>query len=98
MERLWSPWRIEYILGSRGGGEGCLFCELQSKDDDEAMILKRTGLAFVVMNIYPYNPGHLMVAPIRHAGRLVDLSSAELLATGELMQESEAAIEAEMHP
>ncbi|MEX0833159.1 MAG: HIT domain-containing protein [Actinomycetota bacterium] len=98
MERLWSPWRMEYILGAREGAGECLFCELLPKDDTEAMILKRGEHAFVVMNLYPYNPGHLMVAPARHVGRLDDLSRDELLSMGLLMQDGARAVEEEMNP
>lgn len=89
---------MEYILEARGGADECLFCGLLSKQDDEGLILKRADNAFVVMNLYPYNPGHVMVAPSRHAGRLEDLSEEELLATGKLMQDCAGVIETEMHP
>jgi ATP adenylyltransferase len=66
MERLWTPWRMEYIkAGDRE--DVCIFCALPEAGDDEAsLILERGKLAFVILNKYPYNPGHLMTVPFRH--------------------------------
>ena len=86
MERLWSPWRMAFVSGEAGGaGEsGCLFCDHLADDDDErAGILSRGPLAFALLNAFPYNTGHLMVAPLRHAGDLDGLSVEE---RGELME------------
>jgi ATP adenylyltransferase len=81
-ERLWSPWRMAYVRGGGGDGDGgCLFCDLaaQPKDaDEENHLLARGELTFVVLNAFPYNPGHLMVAPYRHTGRYGDLTAEEL--------------------
>ena len=79
-ERLWSPWRMAYV---RGGGDrgGCLFCDLPAQPEDadeENHLLARGKLTFVLLNAYPYNPGHLMVAPYRHTGRYGDLTAEEL--------------------
>ena len=88
MERLWTPWRMEYIK-SGTSGDGCIFCELPEAGDDEAsLILAREGRAFAVLNKYPYNPGHLMVAPLRHVGDLADLSDEELDDTTRLLRRS----------
>ena len=65
MKRLWSPWRMEYILGEKP--EGCIFCDKVLKEkDSENLILFRGEHCFVIMNRYPYNNGHLMVAPYDH--------------------------------
>jgi len=81
-ERLWSPWRMEYIRRGEGGdGGGCLFCDLAAagRDQDEANhLLARGQLSFVLLNAFPYNPGHLMVAPYRHVGDFEELTAAEL--------------------
>lgn len=78
MERLWSPWRSEYV-GKAGQTEGCFFCDhLAASDDEKNGILYRAENTFVVLNAYPYNSGHLMVAPNRHVGELEDLSDDEL--------------------
>jgi ATP adenylyltransferase len=82
MERLWTPWRMEYIKGAERS-EGCIFCDLPlSGDDEKALILRRGDLSFVILNKFPYNSGHLMVAPFRHVADLRDLNGAEL---GEIM-------------
>jgi hypothetical protein len=81
-ERLWSPWRMEYILRGEGeDGGGCLFCDLAAagRDQDEANhLLARGRLGFVLLNAFPYNPGHLMVAPYRHVGDFEELTADEL--------------------
>jgi len=94
MDRLWSPWRMEYIRSAAVGEEaGCLFCDLSSKGDDEAaLILARTERAFAVLNAYPYNAGHLMVAPLRHVGELDEFDGQELLQCQELLQRSVRAL------
>ena len=81
-ERLWSPWRMEYIR--RGEGDdtsGCIFCDLPAagEDQDEANhLLARGQLSFVLLNAFPYNPGHLMAAPYRHVGDFEELTAEEL--------------------
>nr|MBA2601226.1 HIT domain-containing protein [Actinomycetota bacterium] len=77
MERLWSPWRNEYVT-SADGDKGCVFCDhLEAGDDEVAHILHRGVTAFAILNAYPYNTGHLMVAPLRHVGELHDLEPDE---------------------
>jgi ATP adenylyltransferase len=90
---------MEYIQQARGEFEGCLFCDsLQRGDDADALILHRGDHGFVLMNAYPYNPGHLMIAPIRHVGDPQDLSRDELADLGQLLQRSLRALTDEMHP
>ena len=77
MERLWSPWRSEYVTGAGGDG-GCIFCDALARGDDvEARILYRGPRTFVILNAFPYNTGHLMIAPQRHAGELHELDGEE---------------------
>jgi ATP adenylyltransferase len=85
MDVLWSPWRYDYITAS--GSEkpdGCVFCGLvnNSATDEENFILRRAEFNFVILNIYPYTSGHLMVLPYTH---LADLASAAKAATDEMM-------------
>ena len=85
MDLLWSPWRYDYITGSGTvRKDGCVFCEIlkNSGSDEENFILKRAEFNFVILNIYPYSTGHLMVIPYAH---LADPASADKRATDELM-------------
>jgi ATP adenylyltransferase len=77
LERLWSPWRSEYVT-TAGEGEGCIFCEhLAEGDDRRARILYRGKVTFVILNAFPYNTGHLMVAPTRHVADITELTGEE---------------------
>ncbi|HSJ50835.1 MAG TPA: HIT domain-containing protein [Actinomycetota bacterium] len=80
MDRLWSPWRMEYIEAARDDEEevGCVFCRLLEGDHPgDERILARDELAFVTLAKYPYNPGHLLILPVRHTADLEDLSDPE---------------------
>ncbi len=78
MHIIWAPWRIKYILG--GGGDGCIFCDkVKEKRDAENHILFRGNKSFGLLNAYPYNSGHVMVAPYSHVGGLEHLDDEELL-------------------
>jgi ATP adenylyltransferase len=76
MEYLWAPWRVEYI--ERHVESGCILCQKPREDNDEAnLILHRGQHNFIIMNAFPYNPGHLMVAPYRHIAHLQNLTEQE---------------------
>ena len=77
MERLWAPWRMQYV--GREQRPGCLFCRVieQPDDDDARLVVWRPKGAIVLLNKFPYNPGHAMVAPIAHKASLEDLDDAE---------------------
>ncbi len=77
METIWAPWRIRYILGPKD--DGCFLCaKPASSDDAQTLVLLRERTCFALLNAYPYNPGHLMVAPYKHTGDLDDLAESEL--------------------
>ena len=101
MERLWTPWRMQYVRELSDDPGGCLFCELprQERDrDSENLLLERGERAFSLLNLYPYNTAHAMVAPYLHTADLANLppdEGAELLA---LVQHTVAAIGAEYRP
>jgi ATP adenylyltransferase len=72
MERLWAPWRIEYVTQEKP--KGCIFCDKPTAGDDRAAhIVHRGRLAYVMLNTFPYNNGHSMVAPFEHVSSLEDL-------------------------
>jgi ATP adenylyltransferase len=80
MERLWAPWRLSYVAGAKPptGEESCFLCKgLAETDDRTNLIVKRRPNVVVVLNRFPYNNGHLLVAPNAHKARLQDLSATE---------------------
>jgi ATP adenylyltransferase len=78
MERLWAPWRMQFIEELRDKGSGCIFCELGAEGDDRSrLVLYRGKRCYAVMNRFPYNNGHLMVIPYRHIGDLAELTRDE---------------------
>jgi ATP adenylyltransferase len=85
MERLWSPWRLAYVTGAVGTENSgrCIFCETDGEPARDELVLVRTPLSYVVLNLYPYNNGHLMVVPRRHVATLASSTSEEL---GDLMR------------
>lgn len=81
IKRLWAPWRMRYIDGSHKD-EGCIFCTKPMDDqsrDKENLILYRGKKAFMMMNLFPYTNGHVMVVPYKHTGNIEDLSDEEML-------------------
>jgi len=96
---LWAPWRMEYIKSAdKGGYKGCIFCEALKSDEEEALVLYKSSNAFIIMNRYPYNTGHLMVVPKRHLPSLEDLNPRELLEVGILVQASLRALRRAFNP
>lgn len=101
MERMFAGWRMQFVKSAvRESGKGrCLFCRLRDeKDDARHWILRRGPRAFLVLNAFPYNSGHLMVAVARHAGRMRDLTDAERRDVWELTALAEAALEIAYRP
>ncbi len=79
MDNLFAPWRMQYISAPKEG-DGCIFCDLPLENrDEENLILFRGDSCFVIMNAFPYNPGHLMVAPYRHTAEYEALGNEELM-------------------
>lgn len=94
---LWNPWRFQYV--SRAGKEKeCILCEIPKHRDDEKYVIHRGKLAYVVLNAYPYNTGHVMIAPYRHIGSLEDLANEELNEIMELLVETVATIRRAFNP
>ncbi|MGL5850058.1 MAG: HIT family protein [Phycicoccus sp.] len=93
-ERLWTPHRLVYVRGDRpdpNAGDGCPFCSAPAKTDEAGLVVHRGELCFVVLNLFPYNPGHVLVCPYRHVARYVDLGVEE---TAELAHLTKATIRA----
>ncbi|MCR6494559.1 HIT family protein [Cellulomonas sp. P24] len=88
-ERLWTPHRMVYIGGQDkptddAPGDGCPFCRIPGLSDEEGLVVARGTLAYVVMNLYPYNSGHVLVCPYRHVADYTELSLEETLELAEL--------------
>jgi ATP adenylyltransferase len=76
MKHIWAPWRVEYIRAAKP--KGCILCDKPAEDKDAAnYILYRGDRNFVMLNAYPYNSGHLMVAPYRHVASLEEMTDEE---------------------
>jgi len=89
--RLWTPHRLAYIQGEGKPGDGragdeCPFCRLPGLPDEEGLIVARGGVAYVVLNLYPYNSGHLMSVPYRHVADYSDLDAGEVAEVASLTQ------------
>ena len=83
MRQLWAPWRMEFIRSSLGKKGKCFLCQAAASGSDrENLVVRRGKTALCLLNRYPYNNGHLLVAPFRHEGKLESLTSKEL---GEIM-------------
>ena len=91
-ERLWTPHRMAYIGGESKPADDspreCPFCRAPSLDDAQGLVVHRGELAYVVLNLYPYSPGHLMVCPYRHVSAYVDLTADETVEVAQLTQQS----------
>ena len=87
-QRLWAPHRLDYLRGENrplvGNEVSCPFCEIPSKSDEEGLIVYRGSTAYVVMNLYPYNPGHLLICAFRHVADLTDLTPEERIEISDL--------------
>jgi ATP adenylyltransferase len=99
MEQVFAPWRIEWVERDDRGGDDCVFCAFAKGDEDrENRVVARSEHAFVLLNNYPYNPGHVMVIPDRHTGKYTELSESELLNHAQLKQRTLRAVEAAFSP
>jgi ATP adenylyltransferase len=98
MDKLWAPWRVKYVTKIIRKTKGCVFCNiLKEKKDKKNFIIRRTKHAFSVLNIYPYNNGHMMIIPRRHVPDLGDLSREERNDLFDLLQETKDLLGKTMH-
>jgi ATP adenylyltransferase len=92
LQRLWTPHRLVYIAGEAkpadGSIENCPFCRIPRGDDEHGLVVARGTRCYVVLNLYPYNTGHLMVLPYRHVSDYTDLDAAETVELAQLTQQA----------
>jgi ATP adenylyltransferase len=87
MKQIWAPWRMEYIKKDKSGE--CIFCSLPKAGDDKNNFILFKGMyCFIIMNIYPYNTGHLMIVPSRHCACITELDTDESMELNELTKRS----------
>jgi ATP adenylyltransferase len=92
VDRLWSPWRLAYVTGASGDKTSdCVFCDAAASARDD-LVLLRGSSAYVILNLYPYNNGHLMIVPNRHVGSLAALTDVEAVEMMRLTQDAERAL------
>ena len=97
MKTIWAPWRIEYVRQAKT--QGCIMCDKPKENNDGGnQILFRGKYNFVMMNNYPYNPGHLMVVPYRHIANLEELTAKEKLELLEIIARSITALKTAFKP
>jgi ATP adenylyltransferase len=98
LDHLWSPWRLEYITQAKPKDAGCVFCHAPGRASDlgddifldaDPLVVFHGQRAYVILNLYPYNNGHLMVVPYRHESTLAALTRDEMNEVGLLTQRSE---------
>ncbi len=98
MDRIWAPWRKAYIRPDQKPRKGCLFCGLLKEGKDRRnYILARTEYSFAILNLYPYNNGHTLIIPRRHAAELSDLKPEEKLDLLDLCEKVQSAIQQRMN-
>ena len=101
MERLWAPWRLAYVAAAKAPAEDdrCFLCAgLAANDDRKHLIALRTPLSVVVLNRYPYNNGHLLIAPRAHKSQLGELEPAEVLDTQATLERMVRTLDELLHP
>jgi ATP adenylyltransferase len=101
MDYLWAPWRLEYVAAAKPpqADDPCFLCRGLAESDDRAnLIVLRTPLSVAVLNRFPYNNGHLLVAPRAHKSQLHELEPPELLETMETLRQLVGVLDDAMHP
>ena len=97
LERLYTPWRLAYVTGAAKSSD-CVFCTAQHTTDADALIVLRGSACFIILNLFPYNNGHLLVVPNRHIPSLAAATEEELCELIELTRRSELALTEAYNP
>ena len=99
-ERIWAPWRLEYVKdASKDSEQECIFCAKPADGDDEAnLIVHRGERCFVILNLFPYTNGHLMVAPFEHLGSITELPAETIAEMMDLAQRAMRGLEERYAP
>lgn len=98
MDHIWSPWRYKYIAIA-DGREGCVLCRIAQEDNDvDNYVVHRARLNFILLNLFPYTSGHLMIVPYEHQASLAAVDTATTTEMVELAKRAQGALETEYHP
>ena len=97
MDQLWSPWRLAYVSGG-AKSEGCVFCEAQHEEKAAPLVVYQGTTCYVILNLFPYNNGHLLIVPNRHFASLAEATHEELCEMMSLVQRSELALKEAYDP
>ncbi|MFH0855186.1 MAG: HIT domain-containing protein [Candidatus Omnitrophota bacterium] len=95
MDKIWAPWRLGYIRGKKQ--KGCVFCKSIRKQEDGYVIFK-TSQAIAMLNIFPYNNGHMLISPLRHLSRLDQLTEPEALGLFRAVKKAQGLLEKVLKP
>lgn len=100
MDHLWTPWRMTYLQGNAPKSDGCLFCNVAATPEADAttFVLHRGQHAYIILNLYPYNNGHLMIVPFAHAESIEQLPAEALAEIMTLSQRSLAVLRKAYNP
>ncbi|MGH8774102.1 MAG: HIT family protein [Jiangellaceae bacterium] len=102
LQRLWTPYRMAYIKGEPGAGrdegDGCPLCRIPTLDDESGLVVARGEYVYAVLNLHPYNPGHLMVVTYRHIADLDELTAGESEELATMTRDALRAIRAASQP
>ena len=99
MDKLWAPWRVKYVTKILSKSKKCVFCKILSgKNDRKNFIFLRTQYSFAVLNIYPYNNGHVLVMPYRHVNDIAKLTQDEMMDLMNLVNRTKKLLEKVMKP
>ncbi|MDG7040318.1 MAG: HIT domain-containing protein [Nitrososphaerota archaeon] len=97
MDVLWAPWRMQFV--SKENKDTCIFCNMKDQSDDrENLLIKRGKVSMLMMNRYPYNNGHVMVAPYRHINDFDELTAGEIYEIFQMLKLAKYALDKVMHP